>query len=103
MTPRRASCLILSLLLCLSSSVQAATVGPLAPGKPSGVKTAQAEYRGTVLLVGGALLAVAGFAFLIAASQHGKGTPLTISGGSPQVGSSGSGSTTTTATTTTTQ
>jgi hypothetical protein len=103
MISMRASGLILSSLLALSGNVQAATVGRLAPGKPAGVETAQASYRGTVLLVGGAVLAVTGFALLIAATQHGKGTPLTIGGGSPQVGGSGGGSTTTTTTSTATQ
>jgi hypothetical protein len=79
----------------LAAGVQAAELGPLAPGKPSGVGQPQ-DVRGTVLLVGGGLLAVAGFAFLIAATQHDKSTGLVIGGGSPQLGGSATTTTTTT-------
>lgn len=91
----RISTLLLAAAL-LSGSVQAADYAPLAPGKPSGVVHAQ-EARQTVLLVGGALLVTAGFAFLIAATQNDKSTPLSISGGNPALAG---GNTTTTTTTT---
>ena len=81
----------------LSATADAADDAPLAPGKPSGVATAQ-DTRQTILLIGGGLLVVTGFAFLIAATQHDKITPLSISGGNPALGG---GSTTTTTTTTT--
>ncbi len=92
-------CAALSLFLALSSSISyAADTAPLAPGKPSGLQQAQVS-RQSVFLVGGAILAVTGFALLIAAAQHSSDTPLTISGGGNTLG--GSTTSTTTATTTT--
>ena len=91
---------IASLLLAaclLSNAASAADYAPLAPGKASGVAAAQ-EARQTVLLIGGGLLVVTGFAFLIAAAQHDKNTPLTITGGSPVL-SGGTSTTTVTSTT----
>lgn len=92
--------LSLSLLLA-ATSVQAADNLPgLAPGKPAGIGQAQYQTRDIILLVSGTLVVVTGFAFLIAATQHDKSTPLSIAGGNVQLGGTGSGTTTTPATTT---
>jgi hypothetical protein len=95
---KRSLCAAFSLSLALVSSIAyAGDPAPLPPGKPSGVKQAQVD-RQTVFVIGGGLFSVTGFALLIAATQHGSSSPLSIGGSSNQL-SAGSTSTTTTTTT----
>jgi hypothetical protein len=56
-------------------STPAAQTGPLAPGKPAGVKKADLEMGG-VLLVGG-LLVIAGAIALVASGTQGHSSPST--------------------------
>lgn len=64
----------------IASTAFAATVAPLAPGKPAGVKKAQAE--GTGLMWGMGVALVAGGAILIG-TGNGKNTVATSTTGTP--------------------
>ena len=71
----RAMCAaVLAATMMVSSAAQAdaPTVGPLAAGKPAGIKQAQIETGGVLLVVG--ILVVAGAIAAIASQTQGNGT-----------------------------
>ena len=69
-----ASIMVSSLLASTAFAADAGQVGPLAPGKPAGVKKADIEAGG-VLLVGSILVLAAGIAVLASNTQgDGKNT-----------------------------
>ena len=67
---------VLAATMTFSSAIaaEAPTMGPLAPGKPAGVKQAQIETGGVLLVVG--ILVVAG-AIASTTQGDGKSTPST--------------------------
>jgi hypothetical protein len=81
-----ATCLFASIAFAadLSAPAQAtgnaaANIGPLAPGKPAGVKQADIEAGGVLLVVGA--LAIAGGIALLASQTQGHGNNATPSTG----------------------
>jgi len=72
----RAMCaaVLAATMMMVSSAAQAdaLTVGPLAAGKPAGIKQAQIETGGVLLVVG--ILVVAGAIAAIASQTQGNGT-----------------------------
>lgn len=69
----------LALALFTSSSLSAAEVGPLAPGKPAGVKAADYEGDPTLVIVLGAAVLIG---IIVAASNSGHGSSGNNNGGS---------------------
>lgn len=67
-------------LALTTSSLAAAEVGPLAPGKPAGVKKAEYEGDPTLLIVLGIAVAI-GIAVAVSNSNdHDNGTPTPTTG-----------------------
>jgi hypothetical protein len=65
--------LILASSLFVSSAFAASDTGPLSPGKPAGVKQADIEAGGVLLVV--SILGLAAGIALLASTTQGKGTP----------------------------
>jgi len=72
-----AAALAASMMMSSAIAAEAPTMGPLAAGKPAGVKQAQIETGGVLLVVG--ILVVAGAIAAIASTTQGDGksTPTT--------------------------
>jgi hypothetical protein len=70
---RVAIALVLASSLFVSNAFAAADTGPLSPGKPAGVKQADIEAGGVLLVLG--ILGLAAGIALIASTTQGKGTP----------------------------
>jgi hypothetical protein len=74
---------VLAATMTFSSAIaaEAPTTGLLAPGKPAGMKQAQIETGGVLLVVG--ILAVAGAIAAIASTTQGDGSSTTTTGTNP--------------------
>ena len=70
-----AAALAASMMMSSAAQAEAPTMGPLAAGKPAGVKQAQIETGGVLLVVG--ILVVAGAIAVIASNTQGNGVATT--------------------------
>ena len=70
-----AAALAASMMMSTAAQAEAPTMGPLAAGKPAGVKQAQIETGGVLLVVG--ILVVAGAIAAIASTTQGDSTTST--------------------------
>jgi hypothetical protein len=91
------SAAILAAALVGSNAYAATVVGPLAPGKPAGVKTAALEDN-TLLILAGAGIVIGGIALVASGNSDGITTPTTNL--NPPTTTTTAATTTTTTTTT---
>ncbi len=76
-----AAALAASMMMSSAIAAEAPAMGPLAPGKPAGMKQAQIETGGVLLVVG--ILVVAGAIAAIASTTQGDGKSTTTTGTNP--------------------